>query len=333
MFHRILVPLDGSRRAESSIPVAARLARATHGTIMLMRSVEPLTPYGPYLSEPVGPASTVSSQQRDLAASYLTQVLTDEALSGLKAVTRVTEGPAAESILTLCQAEQIDLVVLCAHGMTGYHRWRLGGVAQHVVRHAPTPVLLLNEFSPGSPAKQIETVRRALIPLDGSSLAEAAIAPAIQLMAALAPQSGRLRLLRIISPYAAEEQETTPAEVISQANQQLQRLVEQLRAAPTEQLHLAIDYSVILDADPAERILSVSEPPYNPLRDKADQADQTAGYDVIVMATHGRTGVLRWALGSITERVLQATGLPLLIVRPIVEQPALAAGQQQAAHA
>jgi nucleotide-binding universal stress UspA family protein len=272
----------------------------------------------------------VSSQQRDLAASYLTQVLTDEALSGLKAVTRVTEGPAAESILTLCQAEQIDLVVLCAHGMTGYHRWRLGGVAQHVVRHAPTPVLLLNEFSPGSPAKQIETVRRALIPLDGSSLAEAAIAPAIQLMAALAPQSGRLRLLRIISPYAAEEQETTPAEVTSQANQQLQRLVEQLRAAPTEQLHLAIDYSVIVDADPAERILSVSEPPYNPLRDEPDQA---AGYDVIVMATHGRTGVLRWALGSITERVLQATGLPLLIVRPIVEQPALAAAQQQAAHA
>lgn len=330
MFHRILVPLDGSRRAESAIPVAARLAHATHGTIMLMRSVEPLTPYGPYRSGPVGPASTVSSEQRDQAASYLTQVVMDEALSGLTTVTRVTEGPAAESILTLCQAEQIDLVVLCAHGMTGYHRWRLGGVAQHVVRHTPSPVLLLNEFSPGTPAKQIETVRRALVPLDGSLLAEAAIAPAIQLMAALAPQSGSLRLLRIISPYAIEEQETSQAELISQANQQLQQLVEKLRAAPTEQLRLTIDYSVMVDSDPAERILSVSEPSYNPLRREPHQA---AGYDIIVMATHGRTGILRWALGSITERVLQATGLPLLIVRPVVEQPALATEQPSAAHA
>lgn len=330
MFHRILVPLDGSRRAESAIPVAARLAHATHGTIMLMRSVEPLTPYGPYLSGPVGPASTVSSEQRDRATSYLTQVVMDEALSGLTTVTRVTEGPAAESILTLCQAEQIDLVVLCAHGMTGYHRWRLGGVAQHVVRHAPSPVLLLNEFSPGTPAKQIETVQRALVPLDGSALAEAAIAPAIQLMAALAPQSGSLRLLRIISPYAADEQETTQAELVSQANQQLQQLVEKLRAAPTEQLRLTIDYFVMVDSDPAERILSVSEPSYNPLRAELHQA---AGYDIIVMATHGRTGILRWTLGSITERVLQATGLPLLIVRPLVEQPSLATERPSAAHA
>jgi nucleotide-binding universal stress UspA family protein len=330
MFHRILVPLDGSRRAEAAIPVAAQLARATHGTVILMRSVVPLTPYGPYLNEPVGPASTASSQQRDAVSSYLTQLTADDDLAGLKTLTLVTEGPAADSILTLSQAEEVDLIVLCAHGMTGYHRWKLGGVAQHVVRQSQAPVLLLNEYSPGSPARQFANVRRALIPLDGSLLAEAAIPPAIQLLAAVAPQTGRLRLLRIINPFDAEDQGTTQADLINEANAYLKRQVEQLRAARTEELRLAFEYSVVVDTDPAERILSVAEPTYNPQRETPEEA---FGYDLIVMATHGRTGILRWTLGSIAERVLQATGLPLLIVRPVAATPASATTRTSVAHA
>ena len=330
MFHRILVPLDGSRRAEAAIPVAAQLARATHGTVILMRSVVPLTPYGPYLTEPVGPASTVSSQQRDAVVSYLNQLTSDDDLAGLTVLTRVTEGTAADSILTLSQTEEANLIVLCAHGVTGYHRWKLGGVAQHVVRHAQTPVLLLNEYSPGSPAKQFAKVRRALVPLDGSLLAEAAISPAIQLLAAVAPQSGRLRLLRIINPFDAEDQGAAQADLINEANAYLGRLVEQLRAARTDELRLGFDSSVVVDTDPAERILSVAEPTYNSLRETPEKA---FGYDLIVMATHGRTGILRWTLGSIAERVLQATGLPLLIVRPIAATPAGATTRSSAAHA
>jgi nucleotide-binding universal stress UspA family protein len=330
MFHRILVPLDGSRRAEAAIPVAAQLARATHGTIILMRSVVPLTPYGPYLNEPVGPASTVSSQQRDAVASYLAQLTSDDDLSGLNVVTRITEGPAANSILTLSQAEEVNLIALCAHGVTGYHRWKLGGVAQHVVRHSQAPVLLLNEYSPGSPARQFAHVRRVLLPLDGSLLAEAAIPPAIQLLAAVAPQTGRLRLLRIINPFDAEDQGTTQADLINEANAYLQRVVDRLRAERTEELRLAFEYSVVVDTDPAERILSIAEPTYNPLRESPEEA---FGYDLIVMATHGRTGILRWTLGSIAERVLQATGLPLLIVRPIATESASASARSTAVHA
>lgn len=312
MFQRIVVPLDGSTRAESAISVAARLARATYGTVILMRAIEPLTPYGPYLSKPSGPASTQSSQERDAMQSYLTRLAEDKSLEGLQVLTRVTEGTAADSILSLSQAEKADLIVMCAHGVTGYHHWKLGGVAQHVVRHAESPILLLNEPVPGAEGDQLAHVQRALIPLDGSMVAEAAIPPAIELMAALAPRTGSLHLLQVIDPFTARELGASESDLLQQTSAYLGRVARQLRATPTEHLRLAITSSVAVDADAAERIITVAEPEH-----EAGAEAHTPGYDIIVMATHGRTGMLRWTLGSIAERVLQTTRVPMLIVRPV----------------
>ena len=320
MFQRIVLPLDGSRRAEAAIPVAARLARASHGTVILMRAVEPLTAYGPYISRPSGPASTFSSQARDDVSSYLNRVAGDTSLAGLRVTIRVTEGAAADSILSLSRAEHADLIVMCAHGVTGPHHWKLGGVSQHVVRHALSPVLLLSEPTPGAEldasGDQLAHVLRALIPLDGSMVAEAAIPAAIELMSALAPQTGTLHLLGVVSPFTAEDLKVSEAELVERASEYLDRVAQQLRDTPTEHLRLAITSSVVVDADAAERIISVAEPEHEVGADA-----QAPGYDIIVMATHGRTGVARWALGSITERVLQTTKQPLLIVRPFAARP------------
>lgn len=317
MFQRIVLPLDGSRRAEAAIPVAARLARAARGTVILMRAIEPLTPYGPYFSRASGPASSYSSQARDDVSSYLNRVAVDTSLAGLSVTTRVTEGSAADSILSLSQAESADLIVMCAHGVTGPHHWKLGGVSQHVVRHALSPVLLLAEPTPGAKQDasndQLAHVLRALIPLDGSIMAEAAIPPAIELMSELAPDTGTLHLLGVVSPFTAEDLKVSETQLVEQATAYLDRVAQQLRTTPTEHLRLTITSSVAVDADAAERIISVAEPEHE---EGADA--HTPGYDIIVMATHGRTGVARWALGSITERVIQTARLPLLIVRPFV---------------
>ena len=332
MFQRILVPLDGSLRAEAAIPVAARVARAAHGTVVLMRCIEPLTPYGPYLSAPSGPASAFSSTARDAVSAYLTRAASHTSLAGMPVTTRVTEGPAADSILTLAESEGVDLIVLCAHGTTGYHRWKIGGVAQHVIRHTQCPTLLLNEFAGDQPASaaidQMAQAQSALVPLDGSALAEAAIPPAIELLAALAPQSGRLHLLMVVAPYVAKEMGISEDELVEQTRSYVDRLARQLRSTPTEELRLNISASVVVDTDAADRILSVAEPQHD------DGGDRTQGYDLIVMATHGRTGMLRWAMGSVTERVVQTTRLPMLIVRPTAPAPSVeAAGRASSAEA
>jgi nucleotide-binding universal stress UspA family protein len=323
MFYRILVPLDGSLRAEAAIPVAARLARASHGTVILVRSVE-LPPVISPLGAPPAPVMTPEpfngSERADEAARYLERLASQKPLAGLKTLTQVAEGPAVDSILALSQQERADLIVMCARGMRAYHRWKLGSVTQHVAHHAQAPVLVLNELTTGAPERQFATVRRALVPLDGSALAEAAIPAAIQLMAAQAPDNGSLHLLRVVSPFAGEERGATQESVVAEANAYLQRLTERLTATPTEHLRLSVTAGTVVDADAASAILAAAEPAGEPSGEAGERS--TIGRDMIVMATHGRTGILRWSLGSITERVLQATELPLLIVRPVPGQPA-----------
>lgn len=317
MFQRILVPLDGSRRAEVAIPAATRLAQATHGTVILMCSVVPFTPYGPYITTPSGPASTHSSHERDQLSSYLQQISASEALDGITVETRVTEGPAAESILTMSESENADLIAICARGATGFHRWKLGGVSQHVVRHSNRPVLLLPDPTPGAEPTtipdQLASVHRILVPLDGSLFAETALPAAIALLAALAPRSGELHALQVISPFTAETLGLHQDFLLREANESLAQRIQPLEHGSTEYLRLSLTSSAVLDADAAARIIAVAEP-----ESDSDDGTTPREYDLIAMATHGRAGVLRWTLGSITERVIQTTRRPMLIVRPIL---------------
>ncbi|HEX9037489.1 MAG TPA: universal stress protein [Ktedonobacterales bacterium] len=315
MFYRIMVPLDGSSRAEAAIPVAARLARASHGTVILMRSVELHLPIAPPAQEAAAAGAILSSYEREQAgavADYLEKMAALKALEGLSVITRVTEGPAVDNILSLSEEERVDLIVMCARGVKGYHRWKLGGVTQHVTHHAQAPVLVLNEFAPGAPDIQFADACRALIPLDGSALAETAIPAAIRLLTAQAPETGTLHLLRVISPFASEDQGTPEAALVSEAGAYLKSIADRLTATPTEQLRLTFTTEVVVDTDAAGAILDIAEPAHQAEDGRAGQ-----GCDIIVMATHGRTGVLRWSMGSITERVLQSTELPMLIVRPV----------------
>lgn len=320
MFHRILVPLDGSRRAEMATPTAARMARASHGTVILMRSVVPPTPSGPYSTHLSESSAVQGSDTRDAVLSYLQEIAESETLAGVRTEVQVTEGSAADSILTVSTREHTDLIAVCAHGATGYHRWKLGGVTQHVIRHAVTPVLLLPDPAPGSdPAAvvdQLANVTRVLVPLDGSMLAETAIPLAIEILSVLAPETGELHLLQVLSPFTAKAVGMDEETLVRQTEQYLAQQAQQLREARTERLRLSVTISVVVDADTAERVIAVAEPEREP-----DEQGTPHGYDLIVMATHGRTGVLRWTLGSIAERVIQTTRRPMLIVRPTAQAP------------
>ena len=149
MFKRILVPLDGSARAQRTLPVAARLAHASDGTVVLLQVVEPVTDFVSYPA--VDPWLIQSTRDTELeeARTYLESLTHVDSLQNVHTETTVIVGQAAAAILSVVQTHHIDLIVMYSHGYTGMKRLVLGSIAEKVAHHASVPVLLLREGGPG----------------------------------------------------------------------------------------------------------------------------------------------------------------------------------------
>jgi nucleotide-binding universal stress UspA family protein len=318
MYKRILVPLDGSARAECTLPVAARIARTSGGSVMLVQVITI-----PVLYE----TSTAASYTADLIEAeinetedYLKGLARSNVLAGIKTETCALFGGAAQTILSVATSYAVDLIVMTSQGKTGMKRWVLGSVSQKVARHSPIPVLLLHESGLIPPeARPDGEPLRALVTLDGSVLAKAALEPAAQLVAALsAPEHGALHLLRVVKPPQFDEKKISPehlatikSEALHKAKKYMESIVTHLREGPLGPWHLELTWSVTLDDDIACAIMRAAEH-----GEYAGEADGAGRCDMIAMATHGLTGFQHWVLGSVTERVLGATRLPILLVRP-----------------
>ncbi len=319
MFQRILVPLDGSTLAEQVLPVAARVAHASGGTIVLLRVVNFPNQIVSYVAFEPKAAQTVIDTQLEEAKNYLDHLARSNDLINIHTETEVMVGQPAVHILSVVDTRNIDLVVMCSHGCTGMTRWVLGSVAEKVAHHSSVPVLLQREEKPllaGLHPNGRSTLR-ALIPLDGSIPALTAIAPAVQLVAAVsAPGRGALHLTQVVvMPGRGEISHTEREAILQQAKQNLSATGEEMRAgliaAPGIDHKLSVTWSVTIGDDIATGIARVAEN-----GEAVEGGGVVEGCDIIAMATHGYSGLQRWAVGSITGRVLHATRLPLLIVRP-----------------
>jgi nucleotide-binding universal stress UspA family protein len=309
MYSRILVPLDGSSRAERSVPVAALLARATHGSVVLVQSLGLSGAYGAF--EPNSRTVEVLQEAKRDATAYLTRISGLPVLSGIPTETGVFTGPAAVSILDAVIAYKADAVVITSHGRTGLPRWALGSVAEHVIRHATVPVMVLRErgSSPAEPVPGRVYAPRVLVGLDGSSLAEAVLEPAIDTAKAMAtPDAPALHLALVVSPSVIMEAGMSEQVAMATANGYLASVAEKIR---TRHAGVVVTWKATINADAASGLLRVAE--------NADNSNDANGFgtcSVIALATHGRSGLSRWMFGSVTERVLHTTTLPMLIVRP-----------------
>jgi len=317
MFHRILVPLDGSERAERALPVAARLARASHGVLIVAQILNMDNML--YIAPEMMISESVVQGECDSTNQYLTLATAPFRQDGLSVEQIVMFGTPDSLLLSIIESHNIDLVVMGSHGRTGFTRWALGSIAEKIARYSPVPVLVLREHGPTPTTPHLDPIcpLRILVPLDGSTHAKAAIAPAANLIAALAtPERGALHLTRIVQPtegnLGKHSQRTN--EIMQKVKHSLQKTVENVRegfeAPSVAPLDLRITYSVTLDADVAHAIIRVAEN-----GEDAEGTGVIGGSDVIAMATHGHTGLNHLAMGSITERVLHATQLPMLIVR------------------
>lgn len=310
MFTKILVPLDGTERAEQALPTAARLARADGSTLALVRVV-PMPPItGPFATGSGVEAAHITESERGEANEYLSYLSSSPTLHGITKTRSVVFGASAATIVEEVKGQHADLVVMTTHGRAGFDRWMLGSVAEEVARHATAPVLIMRANGPQlGVSAEVDHLTRAVIALDGSPLAERAIAPAVGVLSAIAGRGkGTIHLVQVInwlSPQSSGVHEDTSEE---SSHAYLTAVAKAIETKYPGEVRLPVTWSTVVHEDAATSLIRLAE-----RGDDSADCSLSDHCDLIVMATHGRSGVLRWALGSVTERVLSTTAIPLLV--------------------
>jgi nucleotide-binding universal stress UspA family protein len=308
----IVTPLDGSALAEQALPYTRLLASLLGASVKLVRSVTPDEMQAvleriaalPERARRLDTDLQHEHQAIDELTRRATAYLADQAQhlheAGLRVTTTTGVGPPAEAIAEIARSESDVLIVMATHGYSGLRRWTLGSVADQVIHAATIPVLLVRV---GVTAPEPIGLRRILVPLDGSGLARQALPVAVELATRARAE---LILLQVVvppaelgpvlampgRPLAAATDMLTPER--AQVQQHLSGVAEQL-ARPNVTITALAPMG-----EPAEAIVR--------------QAAECRA-DLIVMATHGRSGIRRWLRGSVADKVLHATSTPLLLVR------------------
>jgi nucleotide-binding universal stress UspA family protein len=288
MLKTILVPLDGSPLSEEAIPFARALAHRGQTKLILLRAVLRTNP------------STLTTDRFNQtvqaeAEAELGAVADRAREAGIDAEPVIWDDEAGSGITKAARDRHVDLIVMSTHGRTGLGRAMYGSVADHVVRTASTPVVLVPpnaSFNWGPPF-------RVVVGLDGSRMAEKAIEPSLDLAESL---RGEIVLVQAVEPSAAMASGLpTPfttedlADAVEDARRYLATVAKSIRRPGVEAFGTAAagtPQQVIFDAARSYR----------------------AG--AIAVATHGRGGLTRMLMGSVAERILSATAIPLLLVHP-----------------
>src|SRR5581483_7872172 len=147
--------------------IALRLAQATHGAIILLRVVNPVTELWPVPPERWSMSYTLDSHIAE-AKQYLTHLVHTISQEGVAVEMEIAKGPPAEAILSAISTSHADIVVLCSHGYSRLMRWAIGSVAEKVAHAASVPVLLLRQAGsvPAGPHPDASQPLRLLVSLD-----------------------------------------------------------------------------------------------------------------------------------------------------------------------
>lgn len=290
MLKTVLVPLDGSRLAEGALPIATTLAQALHGQLLLVQAVRASGLAGSSLAE-------LQARLTADALAYLEPLAAQLRDQGLTVHTSASPELAEDGILAEAEARDADLIVMTTHGRSGLGRWLYGSVAESVLARSPIPVLLVRAARDVAPP--LAASPRILVPLDGSFFAEAALPPAVELARAL---HATLVLLRVVLAGPVRQAgRATGREAVAEPSDSSVAHAASYLAAQAEALRregLTVVTAQRLGS-PAAAIL-----------------EEAATAALIVMSTHGRTGLPRLLAGSVALTVLRQTVTPILLVRP-----------------
>ncbi len=285
MYKRILVPLDGSKLSESVLPYATFVANRLQLPIDLLHVIDAENGMGSHAK----------------GTDYLTQVAAG--LSNSVVDCFIEDGKAAEVIVDRAARDPGILITMATHGRSGAQRWLLGSVAQKVLQATSSPLLLIRSKKETRSSDEAR-IRSVIVPLDGSHLAES-IFPHVLYLAKhlnlevvlirsyIVPTTGYFVGTGVLPPAIGE----LASKIKKETTEYLQARMEQLQAEGIDRVTC-----LALEGKGAEEII--------------DLAQKTSD-NIVAMSTHGRSGMGRWVLGSVTDRVVCYCGDPVLVIRPL----------------
>ncbi|MBI3270344.1 MAG: universal stress protein [Planctomycetes bacterium] len=284
MFKRVLVPLDGSALSEAVLPHASRIAALFGAEFVLLRVAPPGGAAGME-------AVYTESMLADECERYLHETAARLRGTGLEVRTIVRHGPVAQTIAEEAKAVAADLLAMSTHGRSGVSRWVFGSVTEKVVRLASLPTLLVRP-PVRAPATAGEPLfSRVLVPLDGSGLAESILTP---LAGFLERIQAEVNLVRVEGgTQVLVRGQPVPGRVAA-----AQSYLGQLQGR---------------FAGRGMRI--VTECRFGRAADEILRYAEERACDLIAMSAHGRSGVSRLLLGSVADKVLRASPIPVLLLR------------------
>ena len=294
MYDRILVPLDGSPMSGQAVPYVRILGAALKSPVELLCVYEPEPVY--YYPEPANfqERAQAAEQHREEAAHSLDPASETlkaagisvtvnflEPHSGAGQVPRDPPGDPIHHIIEVAQNNPNTLVVMCTHGRSGMGRWVMGSVTDKVLHAITTPLFIVRGKEEGT--AQTETkLESIIVPLDGSEIAEHILPHAVSISKALAIP---IRLVSVIPSDQSHAHEE------DHLRQQGERLV-------ADGAHSTVPR--VAHGEAAHAIVELT----NEFPDA-----------LVAMTTHGRSGVGRWVMGSVTDRVVRYAAGPVLVTR------------------
>jgi nucleotide-binding universal stress UspA family protein len=294
--HKIIVPLDGSELSERAIGLGGAFARASAGRLELVHVLE----------EPIAfdllPSLVIPD--RSAAERYLQRVA-ERLSSDLEVTSYVIRGQPVSELLKLTHDDPEAVLVMSTHGRGGLGRLMLGSVADKVLRAASVPVALVR----GNAPPHHGDFRSLLVALDDSSFAEAALPLAINLAQGC---GATLSLVRVCEPFWNAQYSATAAELAYLSDTQLVDLERECLDGARRYLDL------IAGEIRAKGVRVIWEVRSGRAADEIIRAAETTESDLIIMSTHGRGGIRRLAMGSVTNEVLHRGITPLLAISPKV---------------
>ncbi|MBX0296140.1 universal stress protein [Haloarcula nitratireducens] len=282
MFDNILVPTDGSDCAQAAVGYAADLATRYEASVHALSVVD-----SRMLED--GPQSDEVTKERATIAERACNDLSESGISVEQAVR--TDIP-HKAILRYATEQGVDLIVMGTHGRTGVERYLLGSVTERVVRLSDAPVLTVKTADDGGVTYPYTDI---LVPTDGSEGAEAAISPAIDVGNTY---DARLHALSVIDTMALGL-DVRSAGMLDALEESARSAVETIEKQATQASVSGVETAI------------EHGNPYRGIRAYVEEHD----IDLVVMGTQGRSGIERYLLGSVAEKTVRTSPVPVMTVR------------------
>lgn len=292
MFERILVPLDGSEPAELALPYAEELAGSLGSEVILYHV------HGHESSQ----YDRMHQVYLDSMAESVGRNITKSPGVKARVTIKLEAGEPTQNICNLVGNSKVDLIVMTAVSASGLKVGKiLGSVTDHVCRTVPIPVMLIRPQSVQRVGGKERLINRILIPLDGSDLSKLALPVGEELAARLKVGTTIFQMATMIRPYVDTGGTGIFVNYGDFEENEKKRVNAEMIALEAELKGRGLDVNQIVTSgfDAAAAIIEVGK---------------KIGADLVVMSTHGRSGLGRWVFGNVAEKVLRYVETPLLLV-------------------